>query len=148
YICHRNADVDEGLVASKHFAELGIETIVVDLPVPPKSGPKFYARLAANLFSPLPYSVPTHATPELRAGMCDFAKNDDVDLWHCEWTTYAELMRGLEVGTWVVMAHNVESLIWQRYAETETNAVKRWYIRRQWEKFDHFEKWAYSAARR
>src|SRR5262249_11434739 len=96
YICHRNADVDEGLVASKHFAELGIETIVVDLPVPPKSGPKFYARLAANLFSPLPYSVATHASPELRAAMCDFAKNNDVDLWHCEWTPYAEMMRGLE----------------------------------------------------
>jgi glycosyltransferase involved in cell wall biosynthesis len=44
------------------------------------------------------------------------------------------------------MAHNVESLIWSRYVETETNAVKRWYIRRQWQKFEKFEAWAYSAA--
>ena len=46
------------------------------------------------------------------------------------------------------MAHNVESLIWQRYAETEPHPLKRWYVRRQWRKFERFEGSAYSAATR
>jgi len=148
YLCHRNADAEESRVAEDHFAELGIETIVVDRAVPPKSGPKFYARLAGNLLSALPYSVATHASPELRQAVRRFASKHHFDLWHCEWTPYAETMRDLNVGPWVVMAHNVESLIWQRYMETEPNPVKRWYVRRQWHKFERFERWAYSAARR
>ena len=46
------------------------------------------------------------------------------------------------------MAHNVESLIWQRYSETEKNPVKRWYINRQFRKFERFERWAYSTCDR
>jgi glycosyltransferase involved in cell wall biosynthesis len=42
------------------------------------------------------------------------------------------------------MAHNVESLIWKRYTETEENAVKRWYVKRQWLKFERFERWAFA----
>jgi glycosyltransferase involved in cell wall biosynthesis len=44
------------------------------------------------------------------------------------------------------MAHNVESLIWKRYAETEENAVRRWYVKRQWLKFEQFERWAFAHA--
>src|ERR1700730_16544628 len=80
YLCHRNADAEEARVAAEHFAELGIETIVVDRAVPPKSGPKFYARLAGNLLSPLPYSVATHASPELRTAVRRFAAMNHVDL--------------------------------------------------------------------
>src|SRR5262249_52472905 len=47
---------------------------------------------------------------------------------------------------WLVIAHNVESLIWQRYHETETNPLKRWYIGRQWRKFERFERWAVGEA--
>jgi glycosyltransferase involved in cell wall biosynthesis len=46
------------------------------------------------------------------------------------------------------MAHNVESLIWQRYTETETNPIKRWFLRQQWKKFEAFERWAYTTATR
>src|ERR1700677_2211886 len=51
YLCHRNADAEEARRAVAFFAEHGIETVVVDRTVPPKSGPGFYARLAANLLS-------------------------------------------------------------------------------------------------
>jgi glycosyltransferase involved in cell wall biosynthesis len=40
----------------------------------------------------------------------------------------------------LIMAHNVESQIWQRYGETENNRLKRWYIRGQWRKFQRFER--------
>lgn len=152
-LCHRNPDRDEAFAAEDAFREAGIETVVVDRVVPSKSGAKFYARLAGNLLSPLPYSVATHASPALADAARRFAADNPVDIWHCEWTPYAQALRdalgdGLARARWTVMAHNVESLIWRRYTESEPNPVKRWYVRRQWKKFERFEQWAYCAATR
>src|SRR3954463_11689483 len=66
YLCHRNADPDEARCAAAYFADHGIATVVVDRAVPPRSGAPFYARLAANLLSPLPYSVTSHDSRALR----------------------------------------------------------------------------------
>jgi glycosyltransferase involved in cell wall biosynthesis len=46
------------------------------------------------------------------------------------------------------MAHNVESQIWQRYYENELNPLKRWYIGRQWRKFERFERRVFQAVDR
>jgi glycosyltransferase involved in cell wall biosynthesis len=140
YVCHRNADAEESRQAAAFFAEHGIETRVVERAVPPKSGPRFYMRLAANLLSPLPYSVASHQSLDLRHALAEIARTRRVDVWHCEWTPYAETLRGIATGRRVVMAHNVESTIWQRYYETESNPLRRWYIGRQWRKFQRFER--------
>ena len=150
-LCHKNPDRDESLAAEEAFRSLGIGTVVVERAVPPKAGAGFYARLAGNLLSTLPYSVSSHASPSLAQAARDFARDNPVDLWHCEWTPYAQVLRdalgeGLESARWCVMAHNVESLIWRRYAEAADNPLKRWYIREQLRKFEGFERWAYSSA--
>src|SRR5262249_3852488 len=46
----------------------------------------------------------------------------------------------------LAMAHNIESLIWQRYHQTEANPLRRWYIKRQWRKFERFERRAFAEA--
>jgi sugar transferase (PEP-CTERM/EpsH1 system associated) len=148
YVCHRNADAEEARQAADFFAEHGIETLVVNRTIPAKSGPRFYLRLAANLLSPLPYSVATHASRALRQALAELARKQRVDVWHCEWTPYAEMLRGITTGRRVVMAHNVESVIWQRYHETETNPLRRWYIGRQWRKFQRFERRVLGAVER
>jgi polysaccharide biosynthesis protein PslH len=145
YLCHRNADPAEASRAAAFFAEHGIETVVVGRTVPPKSGAGFYARLAANLLSPLPYSVASHTSRGLREALERHAATKPVDLWHCEWTPYAETLRCVR-GRRVVVAHNVESVIWQRYYETESNAMRRWYVGRQWRKFERFERRALAEA--
>lgn len=140
YLCHQNADPAEAIQAAEFFREQGIATVVVGRNVPRKSGPVFYARLAANLLCPLPYSVASHRSRALRDAVMTHAASNRVDLWHCEWTPYAETLRGLKGAPKVVMAHNVESLIWQRYFETERDGLKRWYIKRQWKKFERYER--------
>jgi glycosyltransferase involved in cell wall biosynthesis len=150
-LCHKNPDREESFAAEDAFRESGIETVVVDRAVPPKSGASFYARLAGNLLSPLPYSVSTHASPALAEAVRHFATENTVDVWHCEWTPYAQVLRDafrdrLPELRWSVMAHNVESLIWRRYTENAENQLKRWYIRQQLRKFERFERWAYSTA--
>src|SRR5437764_14677275 len=117
-LCHRNPDPREAAAADAAFRSLGVETVVVDRAVPPKSGPGFYARLAGNLLSPLPYSVSSHASPALAEAVRRHAASHRVDVWHCEWTPYAQVLRdafGEELAgvRWSVMAHNVESLIWR-----------------------------------
>jgi glycosyltransferase involved in cell wall biosynthesis len=100
-----------------------------------------------NQFSPLPFSVATHTSRAMRLVADQLAVKDPPDLWHCEWTPYAQMMFR-RPGRWVVMAHNVESLIWQRYAENESNPLKHWLISQQRRRFERFESWAYSAATR
>jgi glycosyltransferase involved in cell wall biosynthesis len=140
YLCHRNADPHEAREAAAFLADHGVASVVVDRPVPRRSGPGFYLRLAANLFSPLPYSVASHQSAALRQALRDHTASQPVDLWHCEWTPYAEALRGLRGAPRLVMAHNVESVIWQRYHETERRPLKRWYIGRQWRKYRDFER--------
>jgi polysaccharide biosynthesis protein PslH len=147
YICHRNADPEEARRAAAFLAERGVETVVVPRSVPSKSGPAFYARLAANLFSPLPYSVASHTSRRLRSALLHHAATRPVDLWHCEWTPYAESLQAVP-GRRVVVAHNVESVIWRRYYETERRTLRRWYVGRQWRKFERFERRALAEADR
>ena len=147
YVAHANPDEEELRLAANALRRHGVFVVPVNYTVPPKEGLGFYARLVKNLASPLPYSVVTHASAAMQAAMDKLIATDPPDLWHCEWTPYAQAMYD-RPGQWVVMAHNVESLIWQRYTETERNPLKKWFLRRQWKRFEHFEAWAYGAATR
>ncbi len=148
YLCHRNHDESEIRPAVDHFKSCGIRPVVVDRPIPKKSGPGFYARLAFNLLSRDPYSVQTHSSPELRQALSDQLAAGEVDLIQAEWTPYAHYLRQITNVPWIAMAHNIESLIWQRYYESESNFAKRWYIKRQWKKFESFEKSVFACASR
>ncbi len=46
------------------------------------------------------------------------------------------------------MAPNVDSLIWQRYYETEPSPLKRWYVHGQWRKFERYERRTFAGADR
>ena len=148
YIAHQNADDSELAKAIEYFAKIGIKTTQIPRKIQVKSGLQFYAKLGANLFSSLPYSVSSHTSQGMRREIERLDASGDIDLWHCEWTPYAELFRDLKTKPLVIAAHNVESLIWQRYTESETNPLKRWYIKKQWKKFEAFERWAFSRATR
>ncbi len=144
YVCHRNADSSEAAEAHKFFTEHGIEVIFADRPTPIPTmrqwRPALYTKLALNLLSPTPYLVDANRSRALQRAVRQVVTSRPVDLWQCEWTPYAEAVRHVPGVPWVVMAHNVESVIWQRYGDHETNPWKRWYIRRQWRKFERYER--------
>jgi glycosyltransferase involved in cell wall biosynthesis len=148
YICHRNQDPREAQQAAEYLANHGITSVVVDRPVPPRSGLRFYARLAGNLLSRHPYSVTSHQSRALEDAIRHHARTNHVDLWHCEWTPYVQALPPEIEGPRVVMAHNVESVIWKRYHENESNFLRRWYIGRQWRKWRRFESEALAAVTR
>jgi glycosyltransferase involved in cell wall biosynthesis len=126
----------------------GITTVVVDHPVARKAGPLFYARLAANLLSPLPYSAAAHASPRMGQAVREHAARHRVDLWQVEFMPYLFALDGVPGAHTVLSAPNVESLIWQRYHEVERHPLKRWYVRQQWRKYERFERRMFAAATR
>lgn len=148
YVAHINPDAKEYRTAIEALHKLGIKTTGIRRNVPPRSGIRFFFRLFASIFSRLPYSVTSHVSDEMRSHLQTVLEDNAVRLWHCEWTPYTELFRGIDANPLVIAAHNVESLIWKRYGDTESNFFKRWYIRRQLKKFERFERWAFQRATR
>jgi glycosyltransferase involved in cell wall biosynthesis len=139
---------EEARVAPPFLCEHGIMPILVEHPVPQKAGVAFYARLFGNLFSPRPYSVTSHQSEAIRQAIADLARKDRVDLWQLEWTAYLPMIEASIPGPRVVIAHNVDTLIWQRYYETETNFAKKVFLKTQWRKFRRFEEEAFRQATR
>ncbi len=146
-IARNHGGPEAARTARDYLEDHGVRAVVVDHPLPRKCGIRFYARLAANLFSPLPYSVATHTSAPVRRAVTAFAAANPVDVWQFEWPAYLATLPDPRARK-VLIAHNVDSLIWQRYHETERRPLRRWYIRSQWRKFEHFERRAFHAATR
>lgn len=126
--------------ATAWFKEQGIEAILLDDPVPRKSGIGFYARLSWNVLSRLPYSVASHWSRTMADALARVARERPPDLWQFEWSPYLDMLDRSVPGARLVIAHNVDTLIWQRYFEHAQGWARREYIRRQWRKFDRFER--------
>ncbi len=144
----RNPDPRAGRAAVEYLDDHGIKAVEVEHVVPSKSGPGFYARLAANLASPLPYSVASHIGPALVSAVRRLAAHGDVDLWQAEWSGAVEAWRGMRGAKTLVMAPNVETQIWERTGANEANLARRWYARGQARKFARFERRAFAEANR
>ena len=143
----RCASAAAGHEAADYLSRQGIHPIMVEAPLPAKNGVGFLARLAQNLASPLPYSVSSHFSGKMRVAVAAHAATEPVDLWQLEWSGYRYCTQGLQ-GPTVMQAHNVDSLIWQRYAETEPNILKRAFLREQWRKMHRFEQRAFQSVTR
>ena len=145
FLAHRN---DESAEASRFLREHGIETVLVDRAIPVKSGPRFYARLAANLASPVPYSVASHNSQALRQAVHSHARQHRIDVWQVEAIVLVDALADLTRCPKVIIAHNVESLIWRRYLQNETTFLRRWYISQQCRKYERFQRRVFAAATR
>jgi glycosyltransferase involved in cell wall biosynthesis len=148
YVARCDPQHDDAQSAREFLVQRGIDVQFVDDPIPAKTGTTFYLRLAANLASPLPYSVASHQSRGIHQAVNRLADRTSIDLWQCEWTGYLSALRDQPRARRLVMAHNVDSLIRQRYSEHERSAMRRWYIRRQWRKFLSFERTAFQQAAR
>jgi polysaccharide biosynthesis protein PslH len=70
----------------------------------------------------------------------------DVDLWQCEWAPYATALMQLANARWVMMAHDIQSLIWERLYRSMTNPLKRWYVKQQWIRYQRYEEQVFKKA--
>lgn len=123
--------------------EASIHPMAVNHQIPPKSGPLFYLRLLSNLFSQWPYIVTSHHSAAFEQALERCLRDDPPDLILCAWSPYAIFLKNLDSVIRVIGSVNIESQIWWRYYENESNAMKRWYIGRQAAKVERFERLAF-----
>jgi glycosyltransferase involved in cell wall biosynthesis len=139
YIARSNLQPAASRQAREFLSENGVEPILVDDPLPRKSGLAFFGRLAANLSSSVPYSIASHRSVPMRDAVGEYAAKNDVQLWQFEYLAYMETMERPGERR-IIVAHNAETLIWQRYHENATNLAKKWFLRGQWQKMLRYER--------
>src|SRR3954465_5534803 len=136
YIARNAAGSPDTRPARAFLQDHGVETVIVEHPLGRKAGAAFYGRLALNLLSPLPYSVASHRSAPMRDAVARFAAANQVDVWQFEWPPYLATLQPPSIGRKVVIAHNVDALIWRRFYETEKRPLRRLFLRQQWKKFE------------
>jgi polysaccharide biosynthesis protein PslH len=141
-IQERNAEIEQ---ARAFLRDQRIEPILVDDPLPRKKGLLFLGRLAANLASAWPYSVTSHQSKAMRQAILEYAAKTKVDLWQAEWSAYLPALEAVS-GPKLLIAHNVDTLIWQRYYENARGIARGLFLKQQWRKFERFERWAFRQA--
>lgn len=136
YLAYGDAQSEAGNV----LRENNIKPFGVPMPNRTQSGIKFYVRLLLNLFSRYPYIVTSHYTNTFKNALSQLIKKNHYDIIICEWTPYARFIKDFSYPKKVIVTHNVESRIWRRYRDTETNPFKKIYIAIQYKKVLAFEK--------
>ncbi len=126
--------------AVHHFRSKNIHSFPVTPLQNKKSGLSFYFKLLANFFSPDPYIVTSHYSKEFETKLQELISSKNFDVIICEWTPYAQYVKNINNVKSIIVAHNIESDIWKRYHENETNPIKRFYIGIQYKKVLNFEK--------
>lgn len=135
--------LDDGtaaLDAVEHAGEYCQELVRVPHHTREKFSAGFYAELAANLFSPLPYFMKKYESAEMRREVAERARAGDFDVLVCDFLNPAvNVPPALPVPT-VLFQHNVEAMIWKRHYEVQTHPLKKAYLYGQWRKAFAYER--------
>ena len=133
--------LDDGTAApdaAERALEYCHELVRVPFATAPKRSARFFAELAANLVSPLPYAVAKYRSP----AMCDAvtrAVRAGADVVVCDFLFPSlNVPDGLGAPT-VLFQHNVEAMIWERHAQVAGNPIKKAYMAEQWRRMRRHE---------
>jgi sugar transferase (PEP-CTERM/EpsH1 system associated) len=106
----------------------------------PKFSAGFYAELALNLASSLPYAIRKYKSAAMTRAIAAATSKDNFDVVICDFLAPAvNLPRDLRTPV-VLFQHNVEAEIWRRHYEVQQNPAKRRYLYWQWRKMQRFER--------
>jgi polysaccharide biosynthesis protein PslH len=100
----------------------------------------FYAELAANMASSLPYAIRKYKSQAMTKAIEETEKRFDVVI--CDFLAPAVNLPPKLQTPVVLFQHNVEAEIWRRHYEVQSNAVKKRYLYWQWRKMQKFERTA------
>jgi sugar transferase (PEP-CTERM/EpsH1 system associated) len=134
--------LDDGTAAPdavERATEYCHDLVRVPFSPPAKGTAAFFADLAANLISPLPYAVARYRVPAMRRAIERAVVAGDVDVVVCDFLA-PSLNVPDDLGVPVVLfQHNVEAVIWERHAQVARNPVKKAYMREQWRRMRRHE---------
>ncbi len=135
--------LDDGTAApdaAERATEYCHELITVSHQTSAKFSARFYAELAQNLVSPLPYFVKKYKSAAMRTAIERRLAKGDVDVLVCDFLNPSfNVPERVNCAT-LLFQHNVEAMIWQRHYEVQTQPLKKAYLKGQWEKAVEYEK--------
>ncbi|MBO0799889.1 MAG: glycosyltransferase, partial [Blastocatellia bacterium] len=126
--------------ARERAAEYCHELVCVPHRTSPKFSAGFYAGLARNLVSPLPYFMQKYRSAGMRKAIVDRIGKSRPDVLVCDFLVPSINVPAELPLPAVLFQHNVEAMIWRRHYEVQTNPVRKAYLRNQWEKARNFER--------
>jgi glycosyltransferase involved in cell wall biosynthesis len=106
--------------------------------MPAKSSPAFWAQAARGLFSPVPTVVTRKESAGMKQLALDLLAQKSFDRVVCDFLTPAINLP--PSCPFVLFQHNVETLIWRRYAERAADPLRRAYYRLQAARLFEFER--------
>lgn len=138
YLSLRNAGLSrEAINAASEYCN---KLITVSWQEARKFSARFYRELAANLSSALPYAVEKYRSPLMRQAIELEVGGGNYDLVVCDFLVPSiNMPEKLDCAT-VLFQHNVESTIWRRHYETQSNRIKKAFFYKQWQKMEAYER--------
>ncbi|MCC6927899.1 MAG: glycosyltransferase [Gemmatimonadaceae bacterium] len=138
YLC-----LDDGTAAPDAEArseEYCHDLIRIPFTAPSKGSGAFFADLARNVFSTLPYAVARYRSAAMREAIRRAVRERAIDLVICDFLTPSlNVPNDLGVPT-LLFQHNVEAAIWERHTAVAVHPVKKAYMREQWRRMRAFER--------
>ena len=123
YVAYDNPAQPEGL---KRSSEYCARAYPVKLESPPKGSPKFFLETAANLLSSTPAVISRYHSKTMEQLVAKLVREERYDSLVCDFLTPAPNVPKLE--NCVLFQHNVETMIWRRYAQHAPDPLRRAYF--------------------
>src|SRR5207247_4312740 len=124
-------DGHAALDALERASEYCHEAVPIPFHAPRKGSPGFYAELASNLCSRLPYAIAKYRSRAMRRELAVRGASGGVDVLVCDFLAPSiNVPDGLPCPT-VLFEHNVEALIWKRHWQVARDPVSRRYFSAQ-----------------
>lgn len=106
----------------------------------PKFSPGFYAGLAFNLASRLPYFMRKYKSAAMRRQIAIQLERETFDVVVCDFLMPSINMPARPGCATLLFQHNVEAMIWQRHFEIQNSRLKKAYLRVEARKTRAFER--------
>ena len=103
-----------------------------------KSSPKFAAQLAAGLFSKFPVAGMRYQSAAMREQIAHLTSQHDFDAKICDFL--APSINIDDMTGWVLFQHNVETVIWERHAQSGRSSLHRAYFAQQARRMFNWER--------
>lgn len=135
YVAFDDAENPEGLARSSEYCSFAH-------PIPhrlvSKRSPAFALQLTAGIFAPIPVSGMRYQSSAMRDYVARLEAEIHFDAKVCDFLFPSINLDGLS--TWTLFQHNVESLIWERHAQSGRTPLHKAYFALQAKKMYNWEK--------
>jgi len=140
HITYLTLDDGESADARRLADEYCQELVCVPHHTRAKFSSGFYAELAGNLVSPLPYAIKKYQSAQMMREVAELTRGGAFDMLVCDFLTPSiNVPSRIECAT-VLFQHNVEAMIWKRHYQVQSNPLKKAYLYDQWRKTHAFER--------